>query len=45
MPIQTSWWRGSDSDTLNTSKPDKTLDKAVNNVVSQFFHDVKDQRG
>ena len=38
-------WRGYDSDTLNTSKPDKTLDKAVNNVVSQFFHDVKDQRG
>jgi hypothetical protein len=38
-------WRGYDSDTLNTNKPDKTIDKAVNNVVSQFFHDVKDQRG
>jgi hypothetical protein len=38
-------WRGYDSDTLNTNKPDKTFDKAVNNVVSQFFHDVKEQRG
>lgn len=38
-------WRGYDSDTLNTGKPDKTLDKAVDNVMSKFFHDMKEQRG
>jgi len=38
-------WRGYDSDALNTAKPEKTLDKSVNSVVSQFFHDVKEQRG
>jgi hypothetical protein len=38
-------WRGYDSDTLNANKADKTLDKAVDNVVSKFFHDAKEQRG
>jgi len=38
-------WRGYDSDTLNADKPDKTLDKAVDNVMSRFFHDVKEHRG
>jgi uncharacterized protein DUF4136 len=38
-------WRGYDSDTLNAGKPDKTLDKAVDNVMSRFFHDAKEHRG
>ena len=38
-------WRGYDSDTLNSGKPDKTLDKAVDSVVSKFFRDRKDERG
>ena len=32
-------WRGYDSDSLNRSKPDKTLTKAVDNVLSRFYHD------
>ena len=35
-------WRGYDTDTLNMSKPDKTLTKAVDNVVSRFSHDTKE---
>jgi uncharacterized protein DUF4136 len=38
-------WRGYDTDTLNTGNPDKTLTKAVNNVMSRFFHDVKKANG
>jgi uncharacterized protein DUF4136 len=38
-------WRGYDSDTLNMSKPEKTLDKAVDNVMSKFFHDLHERRG
>lgn len=38
-------WRGYDSDTLNMSKPDKSLDKAVDNVVARFFHDRNEHRG
>ena len=35
-------WRGYDTDTLNTKNPDKTLTKAVDNVLSRFYHDAKD---
>jgi hypothetical protein len=38
-------WRGYDSDTLNTSKPQQTLDKAVDSVMSRFFHDAKEHHG
>lgn len=34
-------WRGYDTDTLNTKDPDKTLTKAVDNVVARFSHDAK----
>jgi hypothetical protein len=34
-------WRGYDTDTLNTDKPEKTLDSAVNHVVSRFMHDTE----
>jgi hypothetical protein len=34
-------WRGHDVDTLNTSHPDKTLSKAVDNVMDRFEHDAK----
>ena len=34
-------WRGYDTDTLNNNNPDKTLSKAVENVVARFSHDVK----
>jgi Domain of unknown function (DUF4136) len=34
-------WRGYDTDTLNAKDPDKTLTKAVDNVVSRFAHDAK----
>jgi hypothetical protein len=34
-------WRGYDTDTLNAKDPDKTLTKAVDNVVSRFSHDAK----
>jgi hypothetical protein len=37
-------WRGYDTDTLNTGKPEKTLDKAVDHVVSQLSHDRKEHR-
>jgi hypothetical protein len=37
-------WRGYDTDTLNTKDSDKTLSKAVDNVFSRFYHDVKNQR-
>ena len=35
-------WRGYDSGTLNVSNPDKTLTKAVDKVVSRFYHDAKE---
>jgi len=35
-------WRGYDTDTLNTGNPDKTLTKAVDNVLARFFHDAKE---
>jgi uncharacterized protein DUF4136 len=35
-------WRGYDTDTLSTGKADKTLTKAVDNVMSRFYHDVKE---
>jgi len=38
-------WRGYDSDTLNTNNADKTLDKAVDSVMTKFFHDVKEHHG
>jgi hypothetical protein len=34
-------WRGYDTDTLNAKDPDKTLTKAVDNVVARFSHDAK----
>ena len=34
-------WRGYDNDTLNTKSPDKTLSKAVDNVLARFYHDVR----
>jgi len=34
-------WRGYDSGTLNLDKPDKTLTKAVDNVLSRFYHDAR----
>lgn len=34
-------WRGHDVDTLNGDHPDKTLSKAVANVMDRFYHDVK----
>jgi hypothetical protein len=36
-------WRGYDTDTLNTGKPEKTLDKAVDHVVSHLSHDMKER--
>jgi uncharacterized protein DUF4136 len=35
-------WRGYDTDTLNTGKPEKTLDSAVDHVVSKLAHDIKE---
>jgi hypothetical protein len=37
-------WRGYDTDTLNMDNPDKTLTKAVDNVLSRFYHDAKETR-
>jgi hypothetical protein len=34
-------WRGYDTDTLNAKNPDKTLSKAVDNVLSRFYHDAR----
>jgi len=34
-------WRGYDTGTLNESKPEKTLDAAVDHVVSRLTHDEK----
>ena len=36
-------WRGYDNDTLNTKNPDKTLTKAVDSVLSRFYHDAKEK--
>jgi uncharacterized protein DUF4136 len=35
-------WRGYDTDTLNSDKPQKTLDNAVDHVVSKLTHDMKE---
>ena len=35
-------WRGYDVDTLNTDHPDKTLAKAVDNVLDKFKKDTKE---
>src|SRR5262245_60492950 len=35
-------WRGYDTDTLNAGKADKMLTKAVDNVLSRFYKDVKE---
>jgi uncharacterized protein DUF4136 len=35
-------WRGYDTDTLNTGNPEKTLDSAVDHVVSKLTHDMKE---
>ena len=37
-------WRGYDTDTLNAGKADKMLTKAVDNVLSRFYHDAKETR-
>jgi len=34
-------WRGYDSDALNTGKPEKTLDSAVDHIVSRLAHDAR----
>ena len=34
-------WRGNDVDTLNTDHPDKTLSKAVDNLMGRFYRDAK----
>jgi hypothetical protein len=34
-------WRGYDTGTLNLDKADKTLTKAVDNVLSRFYHDAR----
>ena len=34
-------WRGYDTGTLNSGNPEKTLDGAVDHVVSRFMHDTK----
>ena len=36
-------WRGYDTDTLNMKDPDKTLTRAVHNVVERFNHDMNGQ--
>ena len=33
-------WRGYDTDTLSTKDPGKTLTKAVDKVMSRFYHDA-----
>ena len=38
-------WRGYDTDTLNADKPDKTLTKAVDNVLERLYHDMKKAPG
>jgi len=35
-------WRGYDTGTLNMKNPDKTLSKAVDSVVSRFYHDARE---
>jgi hypothetical protein len=37
-------WRGYDTGTLNTGKPEKTLDSAVDHVLSRLSHDVTKQQ-
>jgi Domain of unknown function (DUF4136) len=38
-------WRGYDSDTLNSGKPEKTLDSAVGHIVSRLTHDTTKHHG
>ena len=33
-------WRGYDTDTLNSGNPEKTLDSAVDHIVSRLAHDT-----
>src|SRR5262245_31617747 len=35
-------WRGYDTGTLNMKNPDKTLTKAVDSVLSRFYHDARE---
>jgi hypothetical protein len=35
-------WRGYDMITLNMGEPEKTLTKAVDNVLSRFYHDTRE---
>lgn len=35
-------WRGYDTDTLNLNKPYKSFDKAVDKVLSRFYHDARE---
>ena len=35
-------WRGYDTGTLDTKRPDKTLTKAVDHVIDRFSHDTKE---
>jgi uncharacterized protein DUF4136 len=34
-------WRGYDTNTLNIGEPEKTLTKAVDGVLSRFYHDAR----
>jgi hypothetical protein len=34
-------WRGYDTNTLNIGEPEKTLTKAVDSVLSRFYHDTR----
>ena len=34
-------WRGYDTNTLNIGEPEKTLTKAVDSVLSRFYHDAR----
>jgi len=34
-------WRGYDTGTLNTSDPDRTLTKAVDQTLARFYHDAR----
>lgn len=34
-------WRGFDTNTLNIGEPEKTLTKAVDSVLSRFYHDAR----
>jgi Domain of unknown function (DUF4136) len=40
-PSNSLVWRGYDTRTIDMSKPDKTLDKGVDEVLKKFFKDAK----